>query len=105
MTRHGTTSSFNLPRGDMTTLRCLQAVFAKGNRVTGLRKPAVLALELLAKFGALRLQHRNDSLLGRLLGGLGAVLADFARIQHFALENPDLHADHAVGGTRLGEAV
>src|SRR5690606_39028615 len=91
---HGTACRFDLACRDVAALGRLQTVLAEGNGVTGLRQSTVLALELLAEFGALRLQHGACSLLPRLLGVLGLVLADIVAIQHFALENPDLHTDH-----------
>src|SRR5579872_690002 len=32
-------------------------------------------------------------------------LLDLCLVEHFALEDPNLHADHPVGGTRFGQAV
>src|SRR5882724_6211312 len=47
--------------------------------------------------------RRRRSLCRRCGGGLsslafGSRLLDLRLVEHFALEDPDLHADHAVGG-------
>src|SRR5262249_37147849 len=88
-----------------------------------------LALELLAVLGLLRRQHDFRSLgvlllatvpartpvaiavaaaaLTRRAAFAGQTLVERHRVvlEDFALEDPHLHADHAVGGLGFGEAV
>src|SRR5580704_3633628 len=76
--------------------------------------PEILPLNCLrnlVRFGCIMLcylsrgrRRRRFRGLGRCLGFRSGVLA-LRMLEHFALENPNLDADHAVRGLRLGEAV
>src|SRR5690348_8410060 len=57
---NATTCGFDLTRGERTMCRRLQAILAKADKVGALRQTVVTALELLAVFGSLGLQHGNS---------------------------------------------
>src|SRR6185437_623118 len=59
-TGDATTGGFDLTCGKRAMGRCLQAVLAKADEVGALRQTVVTALELLAVFGSLGLQHGNS---------------------------------------------
>src|SRR5882672_9530885 len=50
------------------------------------------------------LRRRCARALSRSLA-FGRRQLDLRLVEHFALEDPDLHADDAIGGMRLGQAV
>src|SRR5690348_2149979 len=124
-----TTSRLDLARGERTMRGRLQAVLAEADEVGALGQTVVAAFELLAVLGSLGLQHGNSPLLRRPLAtaftGLATriittafatftarrrrfvlrLLAGSGQIEDLALVHPDLDADDAVGGARLGETV
>src|SRR5882672_4257808 len=78
--------------------------------------PEILPLNCLrnlVRFGCIMCRYLDSTLRRRCGldrsrgGGLGLCLGDlgFRLIEHFALEYPNLDADHAVGGLRLGKTV
>src|SRR5580658_148731 len=99
---------FYLARGHAAPIGGLQAELAERNRVAAMRAARDLALESFAELGPLRLHHAvlPDS-TDRGNGGLRGLRRSLALgvLEYFALEDPDLDADHAVGGLRLGETV
>src|SRR5690606_19999167 len=106
-----TTGSLDLAGGQLAVRGGLQAVLAEADGIAVPAQALIAALEDLAVLGSLGLQH---DLLPRFLGGLAGrallallllLLANLAEVEDFALVDPDLDADHAVGGRRLGEAV
>src|SRR5580698_2903860 len=70
-------------------------------------------LRNLVRFGCIMCRYLHSTLRGRGgldglacgLGGFSFRRLDFRLIEYFALEDPDLDADHPVGGLRFGQAV
>src|SRR6476620_260012 len=126
VTRHRAAGRLDLPRSDALRLDRLQAELAEVQIEAGLRLAANAAFEGLAKFGALRLQHRfifrlsSNRSRGFARFALAA-LATFATtviafgkflvlrhrvvFEDFAFENPDLDAARAVSGMRGRNAI
>src|SRR3990172_10557923 len=100
---HGHAGGLDLPRGEPHALHRLEPHVAEGERMTPRRLAAHAPLLLLAVLDLLGLEHalprpfvlepRAQRALAQLAFG------------DLALEHPALHADHAVGGLRLGEAI
>src|SRR5690606_12754391 len=108
--RHRAPRGLDLPRGQLAAADRLQPELAEAHRIAPRREPGVAALELLSEFGPFRLQHGCLSFLlagpsGLRARRLGGFLLRFAEVENLAAEDPNLHADHAVRGARLGKPV
>src|SRR6185369_7323505 len=119
---HGAARGFDLARRHAGAARRLEAVLAEGHGAATVREARVRALEHLAVFGALGLLHGLSTSTSRrrrgggcgIRGGalrglsgirLGVHLGDLALLEHFALEDPHLDADHAIRGAGFAETV
>src|SRR6202167_5708859 len=106
---------FYFARGHAAPIGGLHAELDERDRVAALRAARNLALELFAELGPLRLHHAvlpdsTDRGSGGFRGlrrglGLGRGALALGVLEHFALEDPNLDADHAIGGLRLGKTV
>src|SRR5690606_36946300 len=100
VTGQRTTRGLNLAGRQTATGNRLQGELAEADLATALSQTTVVTGHLLAEFCTLGLQHLAYSLLGSFFTRRRRLRLELfmATTNHFAFEDPDLDADHTVGG-------
>src|SRR5690606_27031827 len=103
VTGEGTTCGLDLARGQATTADGLQRELAEADFATALSQATVVAGHLLAELRTLGLQHDAYSLFLSSFTRSGRLRLQLfsAATNDLTLEDPNLDADHTVGGVRF----